>query len=77
MGITTASTSRYPVVSHWTVEVLMENSSIRVGKVTFMAVSITTPVKDSNPAATMDRNSRASARRTKVLDSFFTGFTFG
>ena len=51
---------RYPVVIHCTVEVPMPNSSIRVGKVTFMAVSTTTPEKDMIPAAMMEKISFAS-----------------
>lgn len=51
-GTTRANASRYPVVSHCTVEVPMPNSRIRVGKVTFMAVSLTTPENDISPVAT-------------------------
>lgn len=51
-----ASTSRYPVV--------MENSCMSVGKVMFMAVSMTTPVNDSSPAAMMERKKRRSAQRS-------------
>ncbi len=45
-----ARIKRYEVVIHCTVEVPIENSSINVGNVTFMAVS-TTPEKDIIPVA--------------------------
>lgn len=48
-------TRRYPVVIHCTEEVPIWNSSIKEGKVTFMAVSTTTPEKDIIPVATIDR----------------------
>ena len=69
VGITTASTSRYPVVIHCTREVEIPNSFIREGKVTFIAVSITTPVKDSIPAAMIEKISRLSRRRSNCIQS--------
>ena len=41
----------------------MANSCMSVGKVMFMAVSMTTPVKERRPAAMMERKKRRSARR--------------
>lgn len=63
----TARTRRYPVVIHCTEEVPIWNSSIKEGKVTFMAVSTTTPEKDIMPVATIDR---ISFRSIFYLHSF-------
>ncbi len=64
-GMMTASMRRYPVVIHWTTEMPMSNSVISVGNVTFIAVSMTTPVKDISPAASRESRSLASMRRGK------------
>ena len=44
----------------------MPNSCMSVGKVTFMAVSTTTPLKDMMPAAMMEKSSRVSSTRAVV-----------
>ena len=59
IGMMMARIKRYEVVIHCTVEVSMENSSINVGNVTFMAVSTTTPEKDIIPVAITERTSFA------------------
>ena len=45
----------------------MPNSCMSVGKVTFMAVSTTTPLKDMMPAAMMEKSRRVSSTRAAEL----------
>lgn len=52
------------MVIHCTVEVPTWNSAMRVGNVTFMAVSTTTPENDMMPAAATDSTSLASSLRS-------------
>lgn len=55
VGRITARTSRYPVVIHCTVDVVIPNSLIRVGKVTFIDVSTMIPQKEVRPVAIIDK----------------------
>lgn len=64
MGTMHVSTSRYAVVTHCTVAVFTENSSINAGNATFMAVSTTTPANDMMPQATIESTSFASSTRS-------------
>ena len=40
-------------MTHWTVDVVTENSFIKIGKVMFIAVSPATPQKERTPVAKM------------------------
>ena len=64
VGMMMASINRLMVVTHCTVDVVMLNSFINVGKMTFIAVSAHTPVNVSNPVATTEIITRASKRRS-------------
>ena len=66
IGMMMARIKRYDVVIHCTVEVPIENSSINVGNVTFMAVSTTTPEKDIIPVATTERTSFVLSFRSNM-----------
>ena len=44
--MTSAAMSRYPAVTHWTVLRLTWNCRSSAGKVTFIEVSVSTPMKD-------------------------------
>lgn len=54
-GITTATMSRYPVVSHCTVAVETANCSMSTGNSTFVIVSVRMPTKAMIPVAMIDR----------------------
>lgn len=66
VGMMIASISRLIVVTHCTVEVVIPNSFIRVGKMTFIAVSAQTPVKVRSPVAMTEMITRLSSRRSKA-----------
>ena len=53
--ITTATMSRYPVVSHCTVAVETVNSPMSTGSSTFVIVSVRMPTKAMIPVAMIDR----------------------
>ena len=54
-GTTSETTSKYPVVSHWTVDVLIWNSPIRIGNSTFIKVSVRMPMNAMIPVAKIER----------------------
>ena len=64
VGIIIASINKLMVVTHCTVDVVMPNSFIKVGKITFIAVSAHTPVNVKRPVATTEISTRASRRRS-------------
>ena len=72
IGMMMARIKRYEVVIHCTVEVPIENSSINVGNVTFMAVSTTTPEKDIIPVAITERTSFALSSLLYIQSLLFS-----
>ena len=72
IGMIIARIKRYEVVIHCTVEVPIENSSINVGNVTFMAVSTTTPEKDIIPVAITERTSFALSSLLNIQSLLFS-----
>ena len=56
--MTIATTRRFPVVSHCTVDVVTDKSSIIRGNAIFNAVSVSRPQKEIRQAATIDIVSR-------------------